>query len=117
MPLCVCVSAGENVVRGHRESVKNLLEIFEGLLEYLMEEMSEDSQDGGRHKLCLWGFACVFGVANQPAPATLECVVSWDSAGQNALMKVDQGRRSRRKKQPIIVNQVSLSAHKQQNAA
>lgn len=37
---------GENVVRGHRESVKNLLEIFEGLLEYLMEEMSEESQNG-----------------------------------------------------------------------
>lgn len=51
MPSCVCVSAGENVVRGHRESVKNLLEIFEGLLEYLMEEMSEESQNGGGHKL------------------------------------------------------------------
>ncbi|XP_075903888.1 centrosomal protein of 95 kDa-like isoform X1 [Nelusetta ayraudi] len=37
---------GENVVRGHRESMKNLLEIFEGLLEYLMEEMSEESQNG-----------------------------------------------------------------------
>lgn len=59
MPLCVCVSAGENVVRGHRESVKNLLEIFEGLLEYLMEEMSEESQNGGWHKLCLWGFVCL----------------------------------------------------------
>lgn len=50
-PLSVCASAGENVVRGHRESVKNLLEIFEGLLEYLMEEMSEESQNGGWHKL------------------------------------------------------------------
>lgn len=51
MPSSVCASAGENVVRGHRESVKNLLEIFEGLLEYLMEEMSEESQNGGWHKL------------------------------------------------------------------
>lgn len=50
-PLSVCSSAGENVVRGHRESVKNLLEIFEGLLEYLMEEMSEESQNEGWHKL------------------------------------------------------------------
>lgn len=46
-PLLVCAFEGENVVRGHRESVKNLLEIFEGLLEYLMEEMSEESQNGG----------------------------------------------------------------------
>ncbi|XP_015255680.1 PREDICTED: centrosomal protein of 95 kDa [Cyprinodon variegatus] len=33
---------GENVVRGDKESIKNLLEIFDGLLEYLNEE----SQNG-----------------------------------------------------------------------
>lgn len=44
----VCVFAGENVVRGDKESIKNLLEIFDGLLEYLKEEISEESQDGGR---------------------------------------------------------------------
>ncbi|KAM8772219.1 centrosomal protein of 95 kDa-like isoform 2-T2 [Acanthopagrus schlegelii] len=37
---------GENVVRGDKESINNLLEIFDGLLEYLKEEISEDSQNG-----------------------------------------------------------------------
>ncbi|KAM9769749.1 centrosomal protein of 95 kDa-like isoform 1-T1 [Menidia menidia] len=32
---------GENVVRGDKESIKNLLEIFDGLLEYLNEEIEE----------------------------------------------------------------------------
>lgn len=39
---------GENVVRGDKESIKNLLEIFDGLLDYLNEEISEESQNGGR---------------------------------------------------------------------
>lgn len=43
-----CVFAGENVVRGDKESINNLLEIFDGLLEYLKEEISEESQNGGR---------------------------------------------------------------------
>ncbi|KAK2815954.1 hypothetical protein Q5P01_026421 [Channa striata] len=37
---------GENVVRGDKESLKNLLEIFDGLLEYLNEEISDESQNG-----------------------------------------------------------------------
>lgn len=37
---------GENVVRGDKESIKNLLEIFDGLLEYLNEEISAESQNG-----------------------------------------------------------------------
>ncbi|XP_040891838.1 centrosomal protein of 95 kDa-like isoform X3 [Toxotes jaculatrix] len=37
---------GENVVRGDKESIKNLLEIFDGLLEYLNEEIREESQNG-----------------------------------------------------------------------
>lgn len=36
---------GENVVRGHKESIQNLVEIFDGLLEYLNEELSEESQN------------------------------------------------------------------------
>ncbi|XP_068448608.1 centrosomal protein of 95 kDa-like isoform X3 [Clinocottus analis] len=36
---------GENVVGGDQESIKNLLEIFDGLLEYLKEEISEESQN------------------------------------------------------------------------
>ncbi|XP_034385720.1 centrosomal protein of 95 kDa-like isoform X3 [Cyclopterus lumpus] len=37
---------GENVVSGDKESISNLLEIFDGLLEYLKEEISEESQNG-----------------------------------------------------------------------
>lgn len=40
---------GENVIRGDKDSIKNLLEIFDGLLEYLKEEMIEESQNGGSH--------------------------------------------------------------------
>ncbi|KAM7009587.1 centrosomal protein of 95 kDa-like [Tautogolabrus adspersus] len=36
---------GENVVTGDRDSIRNLLEIFDGLLEYLKEEISEESQN------------------------------------------------------------------------
>ncbi|NWZ27862.1 CEP95 protein, partial [Asarcornis scutulata] len=38
---------GENIVKGERESIKNLLEIFDGLLEYLTEEVSESSSQNG----------------------------------------------------------------------
>lgn len=34
-------------MKGEKESIRNLLEIFDGLLEYLTEEDSESSQDGG----------------------------------------------------------------------
>lgn len=40
---------GENVIRGDKDSIKNLLEIFDGLLEYLKEEIIEESQNGGSH--------------------------------------------------------------------
>ncbi|XP_036983854.2 centrosomal protein of 95 kDa isoform X2 [Artibeus jamaicensis] len=36
---------GENIVKGDKESIKNLLEIFDGLLEYLTEHISETSQE------------------------------------------------------------------------
>lgn len=39
---------GENVIRGDKDSIKNLLEIFDGLLEYLKEEIIEDV-NGGSH--------------------------------------------------------------------
>ncbi|XP_061685202.1 centrosomal protein of 95 kDa-like isoform X2 [Syngnathoides biaculeatus] len=38
---------GENVIQGDKESIKNLLDIFEGLLEYLSEDICEDSQNDG----------------------------------------------------------------------
>ncbi|NXN81520.1 CEP95 protein, partial [Bombycilla garrulus] len=37
---------GENIVKGARESIKNLLEIFDGLLEYLREVSEASSQTG-----------------------------------------------------------------------
>lgn len=42
---------GENVIRGDNDSIKNLLEIFDGLLEYLKEEIIEESNNGGS-QLC-----------------------------------------------------------------
>ncbi|XP_006146846.1 centrosomal protein of 95 kDa isoform X2 [Tupaia chinensis] len=36
---------GENIVKGDKESIKNLLEIFDGLLEYLTEHISETSYE------------------------------------------------------------------------
>lgn len=42
------VFSGENVVRGDKEAIRNLLEIFDGLLEYLKEEISEELETGGR---------------------------------------------------------------------
>ncbi|XP_018424771.1 PREDICTED: centrosomal protein of 95 kDa [Nanorana parkeri] len=44
---------GENIVRGDTESIRNLLEIFHGLLEYLTEQISDASSqngDDGDHK-------------------------------------------------------------------
>ncbi|XP_028935806.1 centrosomal protein of 95 kDa [Ornithorhynchus anatinus] len=38
---------GENIVKGDQESIKNLLEIFDGLLEYLTEHISEASSQNG----------------------------------------------------------------------
>ena len=43
-------ASGENLVRGDKESIKNLLEIFDGLLEYLNEEISEELHNGGRER-------------------------------------------------------------------
>ncbi|XP_060058548.1 centrosomal protein of 95 kDa isoform X2 [Erinaceus europaeus] len=36
---------GENIVKGDKESIRNLLEIFDGLLEYLTEHISEASHE------------------------------------------------------------------------
>ncbi|XP_029783329.1 centrosomal protein of 95 kDa isoform X2 [Suricata suricatta] len=36
---------GENIVKGDKESIRNLLEIFDGLLEYLTEHISETSHE------------------------------------------------------------------------
>lgn len=57
---------GENIVKGDKESIKNLLEIFDGLLEYLTEHISETSHErskfAGRGLFGTWScmlFACV----------------------------------------------------------
>uniref|UniRef100_A0A3P9LJ40 DUF5745 domain-containing protein n=1 Tax=Oryzias latipes TaxID=8090 RepID=A0A3P9LJ40_ORYLA len=41
---------GENIVRGDKESIRNLLEIFDGLLEYLHQEINADSQNSDELK-------------------------------------------------------------------
>ncbi|KAJ8002046.1 hypothetical protein DPEC_G00175740 [Dallia pectoralis] len=38
---------GENIVRGEKESIKNLLEIFDGLFEYLTEQISDEGSQNG----------------------------------------------------------------------
>nr|XP_060619083.1 centrosomal protein of 95 kDa [Anolis sagrei ordinatus] len=38
---------GENIVKGDKESIRNLLEIFDGLLEYLTEDISETASQNG----------------------------------------------------------------------
>ncbi|KAL7890867.1 hypothetical protein AOLI_G00003430 [Acnodon oligacanthus] len=35
---------GENIVRGGKDSIRNLLEIFDGLLEYLTEQLSDEEE-------------------------------------------------------------------------
>lgn len=50
---------GENVIRGDNDSIKNLLEIFDGLLEYLKEEIIEESNNGGS-QLCHSPFVFFF---------------------------------------------------------
>ncbi|NWV58576.1 CEP95 protein, partial [Malurus elegans] len=42
---------GENIVKGDKESIKNLLEIFDGLLEYLTEVSEASSQIGAAKNL------------------------------------------------------------------
>ncbi|NXR08619.1 CEP95 protein, partial [Semnornis frantzii] len=70
---------GENIVKGERESIRNLLEIFDGLLEYLTEEASESSQNGDEmHVLPNNGIAiapqeqleCNAGHLTQPPPSS-----------------------------------------------
>ncbi|XP_027283591.1 centrosomal protein of 95 kDa isoform X4 [Cricetulus griseus] len=41
---------GENIVKGDKESIKNLLEIFDGLLEYLTEHISEASHPNSENE-------------------------------------------------------------------
>ncbi|XP_051888591.1 centrosomal protein of 95 kDa-like isoform X2 [Pristis pectinata] len=38
---------GENIIQNNKESIRNLLEIFDGLLEYLTEQISEASSQHG----------------------------------------------------------------------
>ncbi|XP_048343701.1 centrosomal protein of 95 kDa isoform X2 [Sphaerodactylus townsendi] len=60
---------GENIVKGDRESIRNLLEIFDGLFEYLTEEISETvSEDGGEWE------NTVNGVINQTAQDEVQSV-------------------------------------------
>lgn len=55
-----CILTGENVIRGDNDSIKNLLEIFDGLLEYLKEEIIEESHNGGSQLYCHFPFLFFF---------------------------------------------------------
>lgn len=54
---------GENVIRGDKDSIKNLLEIFDGLLEYLKEEIIEESNNGGS-QFCPFLFLFFVAISN-----------------------------------------------------
>ena len=41
-------------MKGDKESIKNLLEIFDGLLEYLTEHISETSHEKSKFKKQIW---------------------------------------------------------------
>lgn len=41
-------------MKGDKESIKNLLEIFDGLLEYLTEHVSETSHEKSKFKNKIW---------------------------------------------------------------
>uniref|UniRef100_A0A8C6K2V2 DUF5745 domain-containing protein n=1 Tax=Melopsittacus undulatus TaxID=13146 RepID=A0A8C6K2V2_MELUD len=63
---------GENIVKGQKESIRNLLEIFDGLLEYLTEEDSE-SQDGATLcNLSVFPFSYLFSICFTSAPKEQE---------------------------------------------
>ncbi|XP_067860017.1 centrosomal protein of 95 kDa-like isoform X2 [Heptranchias perlo] len=54
---------GENIIQNDKESIRNLLEIFDGLLEYLTEQISEaSSQHGDPDLLSSEGIAVIRGV-------------------------------------------------------
>ncbi|KAM4603668.1 centrosomal protein of 95 kDa-like [Polymixia lowei] len=61
---------GENIVRGDKESIKNLLEIFDGLLEYLNEEISEELLNGEANGSLVEDVPC--GTAEPVGPQTTE---------------------------------------------
>lgn len=41
-------------MKGDKESIKNLLEIFDGLLDYLTEHLSETSHEKSKFKNRIW---------------------------------------------------------------
>ncbi|XP_077184543.1 centrosomal protein of 95 kDa isoform X2 [Paroedura picta] len=69
---------GENIVKGDRESIRNLLEIFDGLFEYLTEEISEPaSEDGAEWK------NTANGSVNQMAQDEVDSVVLEEIEGDS----------------------------------
>ncbi|XP_060108593.1 centrosomal protein of 95 kDa [Heteronotia binoei] len=69
---------GENIVKGDRESIRNLLEIFDGLFEYLTEEIGETaSEDGTEQK------NTANGAVNQMAEDDVQSVVLEEIKGHD----------------------------------
>uniref|UniRef100_A0A096MH07 Centrosomal protein 95 n=1 Tax=Poecilia formosa TaxID=48698 RepID=A0A096MH07_POEFO len=76
---------GENVVSGDKESIKNLLEIFDGLLEYLNEELNEETQNGATR---------MFVFSHQIEPNDPQNEDEADESKKPANLETQQERRS-----------------------
>lgn len=64
---------GENIVQNNKESIKNLLEIFDGLLEYLTEQISEaSSQHDDPDLLSSEAISVIRGVLQEELGASLK---------------------------------------------
>ncbi|XP_057699222.1 centrosomal protein of 95 kDa-like isoform X2 [Corythoichthys intestinalis] len=78
---------GENVIRGDKESIKNLLDIFDGLLEYLSEEISDDSQKEGSQSVELGEDA----PCDNEVPTTSNAIEQMDTKLEGVHMSSDGG--------------------------
>ncbi|XP_077379523.1 centrosomal protein of 95 kDa-like isoform X2 [Festucalex cinctus] len=78
---------GENVTRGDKESIKNLLDIFDGLMEYLSEEIGEDSQNDGSQN---GGFR-EEALGGSEAPTTSNAIQQMDTKLDGPLLSSDGG--------------------------
>ncbi|XP_077427925.1 centrosomal protein of 95 kDa-like isoform X2 [Vanacampus margaritifer] len=80
---------GENVIRGDKESIKNLLDIFDGLLEYLSEEINEDSRKDGSQN----GGLREEALGESEAPTTSNAIQQVDTKMERPILSSD-GRTS-----------------------
>ncbi|XP_069785829.1 centrosomal protein of 95 kDa-like isoform X2 [Narcine bancroftii] len=80
---------GENVIQNNKESIRNLLEIFDGLLEYLTEQISEaSSRQGDPDLLSSEAISVIRGVLQEELGASHKesssSVPTWDGTGSES---------------------------------